>query len=132
MNKSTFLRGPIMSKSKSPKTISLYARRKLLPIVNAGKYVGFLGSLFFQQENTQVFFLFFVFLTLMFLTTDTYLKLVLWKCPHCSKTLPHDFYSRKTMTTCPNCQKELDFSDTRLWISASSVAEVSNVEEVNN
>lgn len=114
---------------KESKTLSLYARRMLLPIVNAGKIIGFLGALFFQQETTRALFILFVFMTLMFLTTDTYLKLALWKCPHCGKVLPYDFYSRKTMTSCPNCRKKLNFSDTRIFVPASSIAEASGTED---
>jgi hypothetical protein len=102
-----------------------------LPIVNTGKIVGFLGALFFQQENTRPLFVFFAIMTLMFLTTDTYLKLALWKCPHCGKILPHDFYSRKTMTSCPSCQQKLDFSDTRFWVPDSSLAESQNLNETD-
>lgn len=111
-----------MKGKQEKKVLSLHACSKLIPIVNAGKYAAFLAALFFQQENTMAVFVVCVCLTLMFITTDTYLKISVWKCPHCKKPLPHDFYSRKTMTSCPNCGGELDFSEARTFVPVSAVS----------
>ena len=112
-----------MKSTRERKTVSLYACRNLLPIVSTGKVVTFVAAIFFQQESTLVLFMTCVCLTLLLLTTDTYLKLALWKCPRCKKQLPHDFYSRKTMTSCPFCGSKLDFSDTRFLVPVADTAE---------
>ena len=106
-------------KTQKRTNLSLYACRKLIPIINAGKIISFLAALFFQQDGMLPLFVTCVFLVIMFLTTDTYLKLSVWKCPSCGHVLPNDFYSRKTMTHCPNCKEELDFSDTRFFVPIS-------------
>lgn len=105
-----------MKTNHEKKVLSLSACRKLLPIISTGKYIFFLAALFFQQEDTMAIFVVCVSLTLMFIAADSFLKISAWKCPHCRKVLPHDFYSRKTMTDCPNCGAALDFSDKRVFV----------------
>lgn len=100
-----------MRKENKPQKLSLATCKKLLPVANGGKYVGFLGMLFFQAENTRWLFYLFLLIMLASLTADTYLKLSQWKCPCCGKPLPYDFYSRKTMTACPNCTHPLELGN---------------------
>lgn len=90
-------------------TLSLYTCRKLLPIVNAAKIGGFLGTIFFQGYSVIWPVIVFGGFTVIMLTADTILKLKFWKCPSCRNVLPHDFYSRKTMTHCPKCKRMLNF-----------------------
>lgn len=112
--------------NKEARRLSLYACRKWMPIVNAAKIAGFLGIIFFQTATTRIPMLLCGAFTLMMLTTDTYLKLRMWKCPACQKVLPSDFYSRKTMTRCPVCEARLNFSDTRFLVPVSELLNEEN------
>lgn len=100
-----------MHKENKTQKLSLATCKKLLPVANVGKYVGFLGMLFFQTENTRWLFYLFLLIMLASLTADTHLRLYRWKCPCCGKPLPSDFYSRKTMTACPNCANPLELDN---------------------
>lgn len=100
-----------MDKNQRRKTLSLYMTRKLLPIVNYGKYILFLAAIFFQQEDTLELFVVCSSAAVFMFGIDTFLKLSAWKCRHCKHILPHDFYSRKTLEYCPHCHKKLDFDD---------------------
>ena len=98
------------------KVLSLYACRKLMPVVNVLKYVFILAAIFFQQASTITLLVIFASLAVLTISLDTFLKLSAWKCPHCKKVLPSDFYSRKTLDTCPNCHTKLDFSRASVFV----------------
>lgn len=102
------------------KVLSLYACRKLMPVTNALKYVFILGALFFQQASTITMLVIFASLAVLTISLDTFLKLSAWRCPHCKKVMPSDFYSRKTLETCPNCHAVLDFSKAPLFVPAET------------
>ena len=102
------------------KVLSLYACRKLMPVTNALKYVFILGALFFQQASTIPMRVSFAAFAVLPISLDSLLKLSAWRCPHCKKVMPSDFYSRKTLETCPNCHAVLDFSKAPLFVSAET------------
>lgn len=101
-----------MDTPKYKKIMSLKVCRRLLPFSNAIKYAAFLAAIFFHRDDTQVAFIICVSLVFLTLSLDTFLRVCVWKCPHCCKSLPSDFYSRKTITICPACKENLGFSET--------------------
>lgn len=105
-----------MRKTDPKMTLSLSACKKLLPVVSAGKYIAILCAVFFQQDGTFVPLVICASIALLLICLDTALKLSFWKCPHCGKQLPHDFYSRKTMESCPFCRHKLDFSNKKVFV----------------
>lgn len=75
---------------------------------------------FFQQASTITMLVIFASFAVLTISLDTFLKLSAWRCPHCKKVMPSDFYSRKTLETCPNCHAVLDFSKAPLFVPAET------------